>query len=161
MTEPLMPRLPSEADQEPIRRAIPHRPPFLFADRIVERDERSIRTEYLVRDDDIFVTGHYPGNPIMPGVLVCEAILQAGALLMSQFDGPGETATHGAVPVLSRLADARFRKVVRPGDLLEIEVELVERAGNAVQMRGAARVGGATAVRLSFTSALVDAGRLG
>ncbi len=140
--------------------AIPHRPPFLFVDRIVECDTTAggrIRTEYEVREDEIFVGGHYPGNPIMPGVLICEAILQSGAILATRLD---EASGEEPVPVLSRLKDARFRRAVKPGEVLEMEAECLEHVAGAMQMRGTARVAGKTAVTVSFTSASVPASRL-
>ena len=154
--------LPTAEERAPILAAIPHRPPFLFVDRIVQLDAKQISTEYRVRQDDLFVGGHYPGNPLMPGVLICEAILQAGAVLMAHLDAPDAAAPGFApgVPVLSRLSDATFRRPVRPGELLEIEVELVERAGPAVQLRGRASVAGKVAVRAGFTTALVPHDRL-
>ena len=60
---------------------IPHREPFLFVDRVLEQSENTIKAERVVKDDEFYFKGHYPGNPILPGVLLCEAMFQAGAIL--------------------------------------------------------------------------------
>ena len=106
--------------QEDIERRIPHRPPFLFIDRVVEISADRIVAEREVRADEPHFVGHYPGNPIMPGVLICEAAFQAAAiLLVDRLKESGE-AVEGRTPVLSRITDARFRTMVKPGDTIRI-----------------------------------------
>ena len=138
-----------------IEKAIPHRAPFLLLDRIVSMDETHIVAESVPRpEDELFsrvFAGHYPGNPITPGVLVCEMVFQAAAVLLSQRvadDAEG-------VPVLVRIRDARFKQMVKPGDRLEIEASLDEQVSNAFTMKGSAKRDGKTAVRVEFTCALV------
>jgi 3-hydroxyacyl-[acyl-carrier-protein] dehydratase len=133
-----------------VRRAIPHRPPFLFVDQVVEITDRKIRATRKMDPDEAFFKGHYPGYPIMPGVLVCEAIFQAGAVLLSRT----MTDIGQGVPVLGRINNAKFRQMVRPGDTLELEAELVERIGTAYYMKGRASVGGKTAVTVEYAVAL-------
>jgi len=138
---------------EEILKAIPHRPPFLYVDEIVELTDGGIVAAKTVSPEEPFFRGHYPGFPIMPGVLVCEAIFQAGAILLSK--KIGETATGaGGVPVLTRIANAKFKCMVRPGDRLELRAELVEQVSNAFYMKGRASVNGKTAVTVEFTCAL-------
>jgi 3-hydroxyacyl-[acyl-carrier-protein] dehydratase len=135
---------------EEILRAIPHRPPFLFVDSIVELTSAKIRTIRKAREDEEFFRGHYPGNPIMPGVLICEAIFQSGAILLS-----GTMASSGwGVPVLTRISNAKFRSMVKPGDVLEIEAEITEKLGNACFLKGKASVDGKTAVTVEFAVAM-------
>ena len=138
-----------------IEQLIPHRKPFLLIDEIVELTDAKIRTRYTVRRDDplfaLVFQGHYPGNPIIPGALLCEMVFQAGAVLLSRRAG----GTDGKVPVLVRVKDARFKQMARPGDLLDIEAEFVDQVSNAYYMKGAAGTGGETAVRVDFTCALV------
>lgn len=138
---------------EDILNAIPHRPPFLFIDRIVELGARKIKTAKEIRPDEPVFEGHYPGQPIMPGALICESIFQTGAVLLSKMmGGIGE-----GVPVLTRINNAKFKSIVRPGSTLEVEAELVERVSNACYMRGKASVAGKTAVTVEFTVSLLPA----
>jgi 3-hydroxyacyl-[acyl-carrier-protein] dehydratase len=131
---------------EDILRAIPHRPPFLFVDSIVELTSARIRTTRKARQDEDFFKGHYPGNPIMPGVLICEAIFQSGAILLSRMiSDVGE-----GVPVLARINNAKFKNMVKPGDTLEIEAEIAEKVSNVCFLKGKASVDGKTAVTVEF-----------
>ena len=102
--------------------AIPHRPPFLLVDEVVERTEKRIVCRKTFREDEWFFAGHYPGFPIVPGVLLCEAAMQAGAMLLAQY----EAQTSGGVPVAARLNDVRFKRMVKPGETIEMEVEITE-----------------------------------
>jgi len=138
---------------EQVLKAIPHRPPFLFVDRIVELTETKIRTTKEISPDEPFFKGHYPGNPIMPGVLVCESIFQTGAILLSSIIGD----IGDGVPVLTRITNARFKNMVRPGSLLEVEAELVERVSNAFFLKGSASVAGKTVVTVEFAVSLAQA----
>jgi 3-hydroxyacyl-[acyl-carrier-protein] dehydratase len=100
--------------------------------------------------------GHYPEYPLMPGVLLCEAVFQAGALLIGEImrgEEPEEQQGGGAVPVLTRILGRKFKREVRPGDLLEISATLVERMGPAWLLKGAVRVGGKVAVQVEFACA--------
>ena len=133
---------------------LPHRPPFLWLDKVVEITATSIRAEKVLDADlDIF-RGHYPDYPLMPGVLLCEAVFQAGALLIGQNlqaeEGSGQ---QGGVPVLTRILGAKFKREVRPGDTLEIAAQLVERMGPAWIMKGTVRVAGKLAVQVEFACA--------
>ena len=86
---------------------IPHREPFLFVDRVLEQSENTIKAERVVKDDEFYFKGHYPGNPILPGVLLCEAMFQAGAILMSSI---ADLST-GGVPVVTRADKIKFKKM--------------------------------------------------
>ena len=133
---------------------LPHRPPFLWLDKVVEITSTTIHAEKVLEPDlDIFA-GHYPDYPLMPGVLLCEAVFQAGALLIGQSlqveEGSGQ---QGGVPVLTRILGAKFKREVRPGDTLEIAAQLVERMGPAWIMKGSVRIGGKLAVQVEFACA--------
>jgi len=135
-----------------IYRAIPHRPPFLFVDKVlVIEGWRIVAEKYLSPDLDFF-KGHYPDFPIMPGVLTMESIFQAGAILIGGMEA-GEGAPDG-IPALARVRDAKFKRMVRPGDTLTIEAEVVEKVANAFMMKGSAKVGGELAVSVQFTCAI-------
>ena len=135
---------------EEILNAIPHRPPLLFVDRIVELSGTKIRTMKEIRPDEPVFAGHYPGQPIMPGALICESIFQTGAILLSKIIG----GISGGIPVLTRISNAKFKSIVKPGNILDIEAELVEKVSNAYFMKGKASVGGRTSVTVEFAVTL-------
>ena len=136
--------------------AIPHRPPFRFIDEIVEVNDQCIVTSSFIDPNADFFRGHYPGEPIMPGVLVCECCFQAGALLVAHLTG-GSEAWSG-VPVVTRIKDARFKRMVRPGDTLRCEVTLDEVLDNCYFLTGRASVNGKLATRVVFACMLAEAG---
>ena len=142
----------SAVDSDPaVLAAIPHRPPFLFIDRVVESTNRELRAQKFIAPDlDVF-RGHYPGYPVLPGALILEAIFQAGALLLARQVEPGATG----LPVVTRVRDAQFKRMVRPGELLELHVCLDDRQGPAFYMVGRAEVAGEKAARCDFTCTLV------
>lgn len=135
---------------EQILKAIPHRPPFLFVDKVIELTDTKIRAIKAINPEEPFFKGHYPGNPIMPGVLICESIFQTGAILLSSIIGDFGEGT----PVLTRISNAKFKNMVRPGAILELEAELVEKVGNAFFMKGKATSEGKTVVTVEFAVSL-------
>ena len=130
--------------------AIPHRPPFLLVDEIVERSETRIVCRKTFREDEWFFAGHYPDFPIVPGVLLCEAAMQAGAILLAD----GELPSERGVPVAARIDDVRFKRMVRPGETVEMEVELTDHISTAWYLKAKVTCGGQLAVRFQFTCAL-------
>jgi len=140
---------------EDIYRRIPHRPPFLFIDRILEIHENGARTSLTIRPDFPFFEGHYPGNPIMPGVLMCEAVFQTGAIFLSEHLKSDSLTDDSATPVLSRIRDARFKRMVKPGDEIEISVTMGDKMGQFYTMTGEVRKEGKTALTLSYALAMV------
>lgn len=127
---------------------IPQRPPFLFVDKVVERSEKNIKTVFNVTGDEDFFKGHFPGNPIMPGVLLQEALFQSGAALMAGMAG-------GGLGVVTRVQNAKFKNMVRPGDVLDMEVELTESISNAHYMKGTTKVAGKTVLVIEFAVASI------
>jgi len=145
---PLPLELPLE--REAIQQLIPHREPFLWLDRVVVlTPERIVAQKRIAADLDIF-RGHYPHFPVLPGVLQCEAAFQAGAVLIATQFPPSE----GQVPVVTRLNNVQFRKMVAPGETIELEVELTEKLTNAFFLKGKVSVNGKVCVRLEFACAL-------
>ncbi|MBL9090041.1 MAG: 3-hydroxyacyl-ACP dehydratase FabZ [Planctomycetaceae bacterium] len=137
---------------EAVQAAIPHRDPFLLVDEIVAQDERTIHCRKTFTGDEYFYRGHYPAYPITPGVLLCEAGMQAGAVLLSK----QTAATPGKVPVATRIDSVRFKRMVRPGDVIDIEVELVERLADAFFMKAKVSCGGQVAARFEFACTLAE-----
>ncbi len=127
-------------------------------DQIIDIAGTKIATEKRVKSNEFFFKGHYPGNPIMPGVLVCEAVFQSGAILVtSTYKNSDTPATElKGVPVLTRIKDVKFKNIVRPNDILQIEVELAEKIGGACFMKGVARVDGKVAVRVEFAVTIAN-----
>jgi 3-hydroxyacyl-[acyl-carrier-protein] dehydratase len=147
---------PSSAS-DAVLQAIPHRPPFLFVDEILAESSESIVVRRMVRHNEAFFQGHYPGNPIMPGVLISEAVFQAGAILLSRRAAADGSAPAGSVPVLVRIQDAKFRSIVRPGDELTIEAKLKETVGKFLFMSGSVKVGDRRVMSVEFSVAMADA----
>lgn len=131
---------------------IPHRAPFVWIDEVVESTATTLHgRKHVAPDLDVF-RGHYPHFPVLPGVLQCEAIFQAGAVLIAlQYPMTGS-----AVPVVTRVNNVQFRRIVRPGETLDLFVELTDTLANAFYLKGSAKVGSATTCRLEFSCAAAD-----
>jgi 3-hydroxyacyl-[acyl-carrier-protein] dehydratase len=137
---------------EEILNAIPHREPFLFVDKIIEQTETSIKTEKTADADSAFFKGHYPDYPIMPGVLICEAVFQAGAILMSS----EAKEEKGKIPVVARMNNVKFKRGVFPGDVLEVFVAKKETIGQAHYMVGKVTVNSRTVLVLEFAVMMTE-----
>ena len=128
---------------------IPHQPPFRLLDAVTESSPDSLAATATARSADPFWAGifaaHYPGNPIVPGVLLCEMALQAGACLMAGRDGIA-----GGIPVVARIRDAKFRRPVRPDEPLVVSVILTEQVGPAHYMKGKVSASGEAALAVEF-----------
>ena len=124
-----------------IERLLPHRYPFLLVDRVVEfeKDKRVLAYKNVSCNEPFF-TGHFPDHPVMPGVLVVEALAQAGGLLTQLSRDPSDLGKDTFY--LVKVDNARFSRMVIPGDRLELEVELKRRIRNMAQYVGIARVDG-------------------
>lgn len=135
---------------EDVLAAIPQRPPFLFVDKIIRRDGNSVTTLRTLREDDYFFQGHFPGNPIMPGALLCEACFQTGAILM------GKDEQRQGIGVVTRIKDTKFKNFARPGDTLTITVVLDDKIDNAYYMNGTIYVGDKLIMKIVFQGALIS-----
>lgn len=133
---------------------IPHRPPFLFVDQVLERTEKTLKATKTFSGQEDFFQGHYPDYPILPGVIACEAIFQAGAILMAHLLET-ESPTKN-VPVLTRITSAKFREQILPPATLEIQVEFKEKMLFAYTMKGSIRCQGKKAVEVEFIVASVE-----
>ena len=135
-----------------IHAAIPHREPFLLVDEIVEQTDSRIVCRKTFHGDEFWYRGHYPDHPITPGVLLCEAGMQAGAILLASIIKEDK----GSVPIATRLTDVRFKRMVLPGETIEMNVELTERIKNAFFLQAKITVDGKVAVRFQFACAMAQ-----
>ena len=107
----------------PVIDLIPHRPPFLFVDEIVSHDDAGLVARRTWRADEDFYKGHYPGAPITPGVLLCEAVFQAAGCFMALKARAAGGKPGEGVPLIAKITDVRFRTPVYPGDTTMLEVK--------------------------------------
>jgi 3-hydroxyacyl-[acyl-carrier-protein] dehydratase len=126
-------------DSRAIQRILPHRHPFLLVDRVTELipRERIVAVKQVTVNEPFFA-GHFPGAPVMPGVLIIEAMAQAGAILaLREFEDAGEK-----LPLFTKIREATFRQPVVPGDTLVLEVTALRTGSRVQRMRGEAKVEG-------------------
>jgi 3-hydroxyacyl-[acyl-carrier-protein] dehydratase len=136
------------AELDRFLRLLPHRHPFLLVDRVLELDGGRARTLKNVTINEPFFAGHFPGNPVMPGVLIIEALAQSAAILaLKQIDG-----ADSRLFMLTGIDKVRFRRRVVPGDQLEMEVNLLKHHRPLWKMRGEARVAGELAVEAELSA---------
>jgi len=136
-----------------ITQLIPHRPPFLFVDEIVSESAEGLVARRTWRADEDFYRGHYPGAPITPGVLLCEAVFQAGALFLARQAQQAGQAPGAGVPLLAKISDVRFRSPVYPGETITIEVKKKDALGGFTLMTGAIKSGDRRVLSVEFSVA--------
>lgn len=141
-------------DLDRVKDMIPHRDPFLLIDRVehVNYNKSAVGIKNVTGDEDFF-RGHFPGHPIMPGVLIVEAMAQtAGVLVVASL---GEEA-EGKLVYFMTVDSARFRKPVTPGDVLELSVELKRSKFNVYKFDGKAMVGDTLVAQATFSAMIMD-----
>ena len=129
--------------------AIPHRDPFLFIDDILEWNDEGIVCTYRFKGTEWFFSGHYPGSPIVPGVILCESAMQAGAIFLLRLFSKEQSAAN-MMPVVGRISDVRFKQLVQPGDTIEQHVTFKEKMVQAYFFTGKVLCNNALAARLDF-----------
>ena len=138
---------------EEIVEMIPHRYPFLLVDRVIEMSDNGLVALKNVTMNEPFFQGHFPGRPIMPGVLIIEAMAQASALFTIKFLGD---AAKGKLVYFMSIDDAKFRKPVTPGDSLHIHVEKLQNRGAVWKFRCEAKVAGIKVAEAVVTAMIAD-----
>ncbi|MFT4647151.1 MAG: 3-hydroxyacyl-[acyl-carrier-protein] dehydratase [Planctomycetota bacterium] len=144
-------------DRQAIEKLLPHRDPFLFVDEVIGSGTDAsgnawLETRWTVKPDMDVFRGHYPGNPILPGVLIQEHTFQSGALLI--YTTENREGLSGGMPVLTKVEDARFRRMVLPGMQLTTRVELYDSLSNARFLRAKVQGPDGLVARLSCVLAL-------
>ena len=141
---------------EEILRTIPHRPPFLFIDEVVDIGTDGATCKRTIRMEEPQFEGHYPNNPIMPGVLLCEACFQTGAIFLAKQIEKEGRSLNDVTPVLSRISDARFKQMIKPGDEILIEVTMKETISKFHFLSGKVFKGGKLALTIQFALAMLE-----
>ena len=140
-------------DVTQIMELLPHRYPFLYIDRVIDYElGKSITAIKNVSINEPFFQGHFPGHPIMPGVLLIEAMAQTSAVLVIKTTGK----VAGSVVYFMTIDNARLRKPVRPGDQVKLHVEKVRSRGNVWKFKGEARVDGKLMAEAAYSAMIVD-----
>ena len=136
---------------ERIMALIPHRPPMLLIDEILEATDNTVLCKKTFHADEFFFQGHYPYFALVPGVILIESCCQAGAVLVAQrvADTAGD-----AVPVLTRVDNAKFKQMVRPGDTVYLEAEVTEAISKAIYLKGKVRTESKVAVTFDFVCSM-------
>lgn len=139
-------------DIKQIKETIPHRYPFLLVDKVIEMEEgkRVVGTKNVTINEPFF-QGHFPDYPVMPGVLIIEALAQAGAMAVL-----GKEQNKGKIGFLAGVDKCRFKKQVTPGDQLKLEVEIIREKGPIGKGKGIATVDGKVACEAEITFAIQD-----
>ena len=140
-------------DRDQIQELLPQRPPFLLVDEVEELEPgvRCVAVRTL-RDDDFWFAGHFPGNPMMPGVLIVEALAQTATIAAAS---AGEA--EGKIGLFAGIDKVRFKRVVKPGDTMRLEAEIVAVHGPVGRAKVKATVDGQLACRGELMFAIVDA----
>ena len=136
--------------REQIEQILPHREPFLLIDEVIELEPgKRVVARRAVRAEDPWFAGHFPGRPVMPGVLIVEAMAQTGAIAVLF-----EEANRGKIAFFAGIDDCRFKRVVEPGDVLTLACEITEMRGPLGRGKATAHVGDALAARGTLTFAV-------
>ena len=139
-------------DIDQIKDILPHRFPFLLVDRIVEMEPERIVGIKNVTANEHFFEGHYPGYPVMPGVLIVEALAQcAGVLVLSSIPD-----RHSKVVLMASIDEAKFRRPVRPGDQLRLDLTFIKKKATIAKMKGIATVDGVVVAEAIVMCTIAD-----
>ncbi len=136
-------------NREEIKKILPHREPMLLVDEVSLNEDGSATGYYTVRGDEFFLQGHFPGNPIVPGVIQCEMMAQSACVM---FAGKME----GATPVYTGLDKVRFRGMIKPGDTIRIDTRLLKESHPMYLLHGELTVDGKKCMSGDFSFAILE-----
>ena len=138
-----------ELNKEDIKGFLPHREPMLLIEKSYIDEEGNAHSEYKIKEDEFFTRGHFPGNPVVPGVIQCEIMAQASCILV-------RNELVGRTPLYSGINNVRFRQPVRPGDTMEIKARITSRRGMIFFVDAKAFVNSEPCCQGELTFALID-----
>lgn len=136
--------------REEIKNILPHREPMLLLDEVEKQNDTAVG-HYTVRGDEFFLQGHFPGNPIVPGVILCEILAQSACVLLE------DAMSEGKIPVYTGLDKVRFRNPVHPGDTIETQCRIKRAKHPFYFAEGTASVNGKVCVSAEFSFAVTGA----
>lgn len=136
--------------QEEIKSFMPHRAPMLLLDEVAMADDGSVLANYQVRGDEFFLQGHFPDFPVVPGVILCEIIAQSAGILVK------DKLQEGLMPFFIGIEKTRFRRMVRPGDRVDVICRLARQTGMLMKVDGKALVEGEICAEGTFLMMLTD-----
>jgi len=138
-------------NREEIKKILPHREPMLLLDEVERQEDGSATGYYRVRGDEFFLQGHFPDNPIVPGVIQCEMMAQSACVLFAD-----QMKKPGVLPVYTGLDKVRFKGMIRPGDLIQIRVTTERSRHPLYQLHGELFVDGKKCMSGDFSVAIVE-----
>lgn len=136
-------------NREELKEILPHREPMLLVDEAFRNEDGTATGRYTVRGDEYFLQGHFPGYPVVPGVILCEMAAQSSCILMAE-------AVRGKMTLYAGMNNVKFKTPVRPGDTVEFTCEHMRSLANFHFIKAVGRVGGKMAVSGEFSFCLVD-----
>ncbi len=140
-------------DREEIKNILPHREPMLLVDEVFLNDDGSATGYYQVRGDEFFLQGHFPGKPIVPGVIQCEMMAQSACIMFAD-----KMKENGCLPVYTGLDKVRFRGMIKPGNKIKIDTRLVRSVHPMYMLHGELSVDGKKCMSGDFSFAIVENG---
>lgn len=135
-------------DREEIKKIIPHREPMLLVDEAILIDESTAKGKYTVKGDEWFLQGHFPGNPVVPGVILCEIMAQTCSVILAD-------KVKGKTPFFTGLNNVKFKNQVKPGDVLDIEGKITRMRGSFCFGEAVGSVDGKVSVVAEFSFAII------
>ncbi|MDL2309228.1 3-hydroxyacyl-ACP dehydratase FabZ [Bacteroidales bacterium OttesenSCG-928-B11] len=136
-------------NREQIKTILPHREPMLLVDAVEHVNENLVHAEYHIRGDEFFLQGHYPGNPVVPGVILCEIMAQSSCLLVAH-------ELVNRTPLYAGIDKVRFKHPVKPGDTVHVYASVTNRRDLIFYVKAEAKVNGKTCVKGDLIFALID-----